>query len=181
MDRHISSLGGTPRRIGSGSAQLPLQRNHGDRIQFPFQKHKPPRSRTTNDDTNRLCHSPLACRCFSIARASIGEHALPASGSILRQAPSEVALSFSEALVPSDTDAAVRGWGGGIVSSGKARVIGKEGEVKVPVKPLSPGKYRVEWYATSMDKRHAQGSYNFVVGTKEERRQLSRLVPGKRH
>ena len=103
------------------------------------------------------------------------EHASPASGSAVHHAPSEVALSFSEALVPSATDAVVRDASGSVVSSGKARVTGKAGEIRVPVKPLSPGKYRVEWFATSPDKQHAQGSYNFLVGAKEEH------VRGSRH
>ena len=96
------------------------------------------------------------------------EHTSPTSVSAIHEAPSKISLSFSDALVPSHTDAVVRNASGGIVSSGKARVMGKEGKIEVPVKPLSPGKYRVEWYATAADKRPAQGSYNFVVGAKKE-------------
>lgn len=93
------------------------------------------------------------------------QHASPGSGGTVHRAPSRIVLSFSQALVPSATDAVVRDASGGIVSLGKPRVISKAGEMEVPVKPLPPGKYRVEWYATSTDKRHTQGSYNFVVST----------------
>ena len=96
------------------------------------------------------------------------EHAAPASGSIVRASPSEIALSFSQALVASASDAVVRNASGGVVSSGMAHVSAKAGQVRVPVKPLSPGKYRVEWLATSSDNRHAQGSFSFVVGAEEK-------------
>jgi len=96
------------------------------------------------------------------------EHAAPASGSIVRASPSEIALSFSQALVPSASDAVVRNASGGVVSSGMAHVSAKSGQIRVPVKPLPPGKYRVEWIATSSDDRHAQGSYTFIVGFEEK-------------
>ncbi len=66
--------------------------------------------------------------------------------------------------MPSGSDAVVRNATGGIVSSGKARVIGNKAQLQVPVNSLSPGKYRVEWYATSSDKHPSQGSFAFVVG-----------------
>ena len=109
------------------------------------------------------------------------EHASPLPGSAVHQAPSQVVLFFSRALLPSATDAVVRNAGGGVVSSGKARVIGKDAQIKVPVERLSPGKYRVEWYATSPDMQHAQGSYNFVVGAKEERKHGGKRVRRRRH
>ena len=96
--------------------------------------------------------------------------ASPAPGAAVYNAPSQISLSFSEALVPSGTDAVVREAGGGVVSSGKARVAAREGQIKVSVKRLVPGKYRVEWYATSAGDRHAQGSYSFVVGAEQERK-----------
>jgi methionine-rich copper-binding protein CopC len=97
------------------------------------------------------------------------DHAAPAAGSTLRHAPSQVALSFTEVLLPS-SDAVVRNATGGVVSSGKARIIANKGEMRVPVNSLSPGKYRVEWYATSPDKHPNQGSFNFVVGNSHPRR-----------
>jgi len=108
------------------------------------------------------------------------ERTSPVSGSAIRKAPSRILLSFSDALVPSRTDAVVRNASGGIVSSGKAQVMGKEGRIEVSVKSLSPGKYRVEWYATAADQRPAQGSYNFVVGVTKELMPASRRGRRKR-
>ncbi len=86
---------------------------------------------------------------FSISYASTSDarplldHASPSAGSTVSRPPSHVALSFTEALLPSDSDAVVRNATGGIVSSGKARLIGNKAQLQVPVDSLSPGKYRV--------------------------------------
>ncbi len=93
------------------------------------------------------------------------DHASPASGTIVHRSPPHVSLSFSEVLVPSGSDAVVRNATGGIVSSGKARVVDNKAQLQVPVSSLAPGKYKVEWYATSPDKSHSQGSFTFIVGS----------------
>ena len=122
----------------------------------------------------------LASASISQARPLL-EHASPASGSAVRNAPSEIELSFSEALVPLATDAVVRDASGRVVNSGKALVTGKAGKISVPVKSLPPGKYRVEWYVTSANEQHAQGSYNFIVGGIEQRKQGRRHAHLSRH
>jgi copper transport protein len=93
------------------------------------------------------------------------DHASPAAGSIVARSPARVSLSFSEVLVPSGSDAVVRNATGGVVSAGKARVVDNKAQLEVPVSSLPAGKYKVEWYATSPDKRHNQGSFTFVVGS----------------
>lgn len=94
------------------------------------------------------------------------EQTSPAVGSTVRHGPPRVTLSFDEALLPAGSDAVVRDASGGVVSSGKARVFDKA-RLQVPVRSLAPGKYRVEWLATSADKRQKQGSFTFSVGTME--------------
>ncbi len=69
--------------------------------------------------------------------------------------------------MPSGSDAVVRNSSGGVVSAGKARVIGNKAQMQVPVNALPPGKYRVEWYVTSADRHQNQGSFSFTVGDKE--------------
>src|SRR3974390_2388614 len=93
--------------------------------------------------------------------------AWPEAGSIVRHAPPEIELAFSEALLPSGSDAVVRKASGGVVSSGKARVIGNKTKMQIPVNSLPAGKYRVEWHATSTDRHQNQGSFSFIVGGKE--------------
>ncbi len=99
------------------------------------------------------------------ARAML-DHASPAVGSTVRRAPSRITLWFTQALLPSGSDAVVRNATGGVVSSQRARVIGNKAQMQVPVKPLSPGKYRVEWYAISRDRHQTPGSFNFTVRDK---------------
>ncbi len=96
------------------------------------------------------------------ARAML-DRASPAVGSTVRRAPSHITLWFTQALLPSESDAVVRNATGGVVSSGKARIVGSKARMQVPVKSLSPRKYRVEWYAISRDRQQTQGSFNFTV------------------
>jgi methionine-rich copper-binding protein CopC len=103
----------------------------------------------------------------AVSARPVLEHASPAAGSSLRHAPSQIALSFTEALLASGSDAVVRNSSGGVVSSGKARVVGNKAQMQVPVNALPPGKYRVEWYVTSADRHQNQGSFSFIVGSKE--------------
>src|SRR3974390_1306007 len=91
------------------------------------------------------------------------DHALPAPASTVGHAPLDVALFFTEVLSPSRSDAVVRTATGGVISAGKARVGGNKAELQVPLATLPPGKYRVEWYATSADQHENQGSFNFIV------------------
>src|SRR3974390_1614799 len=91
------------------------------------------------------------------------DHASPAPASIVGQAPLYVALFFTEILSPSGSDAVVRTATGGVISVRKARVVGNKAELQVAVTTLSPGKYRVEWYAISADQHENQGSFRFTV------------------
>jgi methionine-rich copper-binding protein CopC len=97
------------------------------------------------------------------ARPLLDESSPPA-GSTLRRPPAQVSLSFNQALLPSGSDAVVRNASGAVVSSGKSRVSGNKAQVQVPLSSLPSGKYRVEWFATSLDKSHSQGSFSFIVG-----------------
>jgi copper transport protein len=92
------------------------------------------------------------------------EQASPSAGSNVRRPPAQVGLSFNQVLLPSGTDAVVRSVTGAVVSSAKARVVGNKTQLQVPLNALEPGKYRVEWFATSADKSHSQGSFTFTVG-----------------
>ncbi len=81
----------------------------------------------------------------------------------------------------SGSDAVVRNVSGNVVSSGKARVVGNKAQMQVPVTSLTPGKYRVEWYVTSADRAHNQGSFTFVVGSKEREGRSTRPAHRRHH
>jgi len=92
------------------------------------------------------------------------EQTSPAAGATVRRPPAQVGLSFNQVLRPSGTDAVVRSASGAVVSSAKARIVGNKAQLQVPLNSLEAGKYRVEWFATSVDKSHSQGSFTFTVG-----------------
>jgi methionine-rich copper-binding protein CopC len=117
----------------------------------------------------------------AVSARPVLQHATPAAGSMTRQAPPHVALSFTEALSAAGSDAVVRNATGGVVSSGKARVVGNKAQLQVPVNALPPGKYRVEWVATSTDRKQNQGSFTFIVGGKESTARASARTPQPQH
>jgi copper resistance protein C len=89
------------------------------------------------------------------------DHANPRVGSTVRTAPREVTLSFSQKLEPSFSSAQVTDASGTRVDQG-AQVSGMQ--IRVPVKTLSPGTYRVRWKVLSVDTHTTEGSFTFRVG-----------------
>ena len=54
---------------------------------------------------------------------------------------------------------------GAVVSSGKAQVDPKQRtQLRVPLKPLAPGTYKVIWRVLSVDTHRTQGDFTFKVG-----------------
>ena len=89
------------------------------------------------------------------------DHASPLVGSTVASAPHEVALTFTQNLESSFssvqvTDANAR------VDQGKAQISGNS--MRVGLKSLSPGTYRVRWHALSVDTHKTEGSFTFIVG-----------------
>jgi len=51
------------------------------------------------------------------------------------------------------------------VDAGRAQAArGNKMELQVPLKPLPPGTYKVDWHVLSVDTHKTQGSYTFSVG-----------------
>ena len=140
--------------------------------------------------SDKDCRMPLrtvVAAVFLIGAASTAsarpllDNASPAAGTTVRHPPSHIALSFTEVLSPYGSDAVVRNASGGVVSSGKARVVGNKALMQVPVNSLPSGKYRVEWYATSVDRHQNQGSFSFIVGSDETTGRGARPVHRRRN
>ena len=92
------------------------------------------------------------------------ERAIPLAGSTVGEAPREVVLTFSEKLEPAFSRISVTDAGGAQVSDGKAQADGNT--MRVGLKALAPGSYRVKWRAVSADTHATQGSFVFRVGGK---------------
>jgi methionine-rich copper-binding protein CopC len=90
------------------------------------------------------------------------DHASPLVGSTIAAAPREVSLSFSQGIDQASSGVEVSNTAGARVDQGKPQISGST--MRVPLKPLSPGTYRVHWYAVSADSHKSEGNFVFHVG-----------------
>ena len=90
------------------------------------------------------------------------DHASPLAGSTVSPAPSEVSLFFTQNLEPAFSTAVVTDSTGADVGQGKAQVSGNT--MRVALKPLGPGTYKVNWHALSVDTHTTEGAFTFNVG-----------------
>jgi copper resistance protein C len=90
------------------------------------------------------------------------DHASPLVGSTVGTAPHEVTLSFTQSLEPAFSSVQVTDAKGARVDQGKAQVSGST--MRIGLKALGPGTYKVHWRALSVDTHTTQGSFSFHVG-----------------
>jgi copper resistance protein C len=91
------------------------------------------------------------------------DHASPLVGSTVPTAPREVTLSFTQNLEAAFSTVEVLDANGGRVDQGKPSISGNS--MRVGLKALSPGTYRVRWHVLSVDTHTTQGSFTFHVGS----------------
>jgi len=109
--------------------------------------------------------SLLALAVPATARAHAHlDHASPAVGSVVAMAPKEVVLSFTEKLEPKFSSIEVQNGQGAPVQAGKAALGGGPTELRVALKPLPAGTYKVIWRVLSVDTHRTNGSFTFRVG-----------------
>jgi copper resistance protein C len=90
------------------------------------------------------------------------DHANPLVGSTVSTAPHEVLLTFTQNLEPAFSSVTVADASGAQVSQGKAQISGNT--MRVGLKAVGPGSYRVRWHALSVDTHTTEGSFTFHVG-----------------
>jgi methionine-rich copper-binding protein CopC len=90
------------------------------------------------------------------------DHAEPRVGSSVPTAPPELSLSFTQNLEPAFSSVEVSDANGARVDLGKPRFSASV--MRVGLKPLAPGTYRVRWRALSVDTHTTEGSFTFHVG-----------------
>jgi methionine-rich copper-binding protein CopC len=90
------------------------------------------------------------------------DHAEPRVGSTVPAAPREVALFFNEKLEPAFSSVEVSDASGARVDLGKTRV--ETTTMRIGLKHLSHGTYRVRWHVLSVDTHTTEGSFTFQVG-----------------
>jgi putative copper resistance protein D len=90
------------------------------------------------------------------------DHAEPRVGSTVPTAPRELSLSFTQKLEPAFSSVEVSDANGKRVELGKPSI--NASVMRVGLKQLSPGTYRVRWHALSVDTHTTEGSFTFQVG-----------------
>jgi copper resistance protein C len=103
---------------------------------------------------------------FMAAHAALAhsflDHAEPRVGSKMSTAPKEVALFFSQNLEAAFSSIEVSDGSGARVDQGKPRISATT--MRVSLKPLPPGTYRVRWKVLSVDTHTTEGNFSFTVG-----------------
>jgi methionine-rich copper-binding protein CopC len=89
------------------------------------------------------------------------DHAEPRVGSTVPTAPRELSLSFTQKLEPAFSSAEVSDANGARVDLGKPSVSASV--MRIRLKPLSAGTYRVRWHVLSVDTHTSEGSFTFQV------------------
>ena len=92
------------------------------------------------------------------------DHASPRVGSTVAPAPREVVLWFTQKLEPAFSSIEVRNEQGVAMNAGKATVAGDRTQLRVLVKALPAGTYKVIWRVLSVDTHRTQGDFSFRVG-----------------
>ena len=94
------------------------------------------------------------------AHASLA-HANPSAGSTVTTAPDAVTLTFTDTLEAAFSKITVTDSTGIEVSQGKAQVSGNT--MRIGLKTLNAGIYKVNWRAVSTDTHKTDGSFIFRV------------------
>ena len=90
------------------------------------------------------------------------DHANPRVGNTVATAPREVTLWFTQKLEPAFSTMTVTDSSGQRVEAGKPSVSGNV--MRVPLRAIKAGTYRVVWHVLSVDTHKTEGSFNFRVG-----------------
>ena len=92
------------------------------------------------------------------------QSATPAEGSTVATAPTEIDLTFSEAVELKFTGVDMTGPGKAVVKTGAATLAAGNRTLKVPLEgTLAAGVYTVAWHALSSDGHKTKGSYSFTL------------------
>ena len=102
---------------------------------------------------SRKC-ATRACTCLPFARESIGWLGV-------KRSSTEVTLTFTDTLEAAFSKLTVTDANGVEVSQGKGQVNGNV--MRVRLKPLSAGIYKVNWRAVSTDTHRSEGNFTFSV------------------
>ncbi len=88
----------------------------------------------------------------------------PAANGVVKTAPDEVTLWFTEALEPDFCTVEVVDAAGTRVDQGHVAIDAADRKIlHVALKPLAPGSYKATWKAVSVDSHTTNGNFAFKV------------------
>jgi methionine-rich copper-binding protein CopC len=90
------------------------------------------------------------------------DHAEPRVGSTVPSAPKEVVLVFTQKVEAAFSSVEVSDANGARVDQGKPQVSATT--MRISLKPLPPGTYKVHWQILSVDTHTTEGNFTFQVG-----------------
>jgi copper resistance protein C len=118
-----------------------------------------------NEMIQNLVRISVLLSMIAVATPALSHAALsqsePRVGSTVNAAPREVVLTFTEQLEPAFSSIEVRDAGGNRVDAGKTKV--DRGTMRVPLRPLGAGSYKVNWQVLSVDTHKTEGTFSFTV------------------
>jgi methionine-rich copper-binding protein CopC len=92
------------------------------------------------------------------------ESSIPSDKAVVKQAPTELDLTFSEELNLKFTGLKIAGPDNKAVKTGDAMLMDGDKTLMVPViGKLAAGTYTVQWHALSADGHKTKGEYSFSV------------------
>ena len=92
------------------------------------------------------------------------DHASPAVGSTVRQAPAAISIWFTQELEPAFSTVTITDQSGQRVDGGDAQVDARDQTLlRASLKPLPPGTYKVTWHVVSVDTHTTEGTFTFRV------------------
>jgi methionine-rich copper-binding protein CopC len=108
----------------------------------------------------------LATVTVTLAQAhAFLDHASPAVGRSVPTSPPAVTIWFTQELESAFSAIEVHDPSGARVDAGDAQVDAKDATIlRVSLKPLAPGKYKVVWRVVSVDTHPTEGTFTFTVG-----------------
>jgi methionine-rich copper-binding protein CopC len=114
--------------------------------------------------------SAIALIVASLSGTAVFAHAdlqsaEPAAGSAATTSPTQIRITFSEAVIAQFSGVELKDQAGKLIATGKAAVDPANKNVLiVPIsEPLPAGNYKVEWHAVSEDTHRVKGNYSFSV------------------
>jgi hypothetical protein len=89
------------------------------------------------------------------------DEASPRVGSVVHAAPREITLRFTQEIEPAFSGATITDASGQRVDEDKPSISGNV--MRVPLRPVGAGRYRVTWQVLSVDTHRSEGSFSFTV------------------